>query len=472
MDANIILAKQSQSHWLRLLSGFLGAPANAALALRRSPSRSLHCSCRCHLAALLAQPPHVEPSALRMGPDRKGKFAGMGGARALFGASVCQPSVEGEDFGPRDGEVGSERRPFTTKQDSPIGLQEITTALALSLPNHQPNLGLPEALLTKDFVGDQPFFGEGGEVEDHATPSGRASHAEPRDHTTPVVPHEDAPAFSDIATTAATTTSPTAPGKPASVDHRRPSKGGGRQSAKVELTSPVLMVAGNTAQPSPGQPLDLTRAEAELSEQGAVPEQNGSRKKASWRPPEKSMMGKATGADEEETMTSTIVTTTVITTTRATGQCNLNFTDAEGYIEMPYGGSYDSTVDCTSLITVYLGYGVEIQVLNVTLEGGEEVVLEDLGGPERSILANGSTLHRGMVLWSSSNQISVRFSSEKQPRPGSLLLLRYRAKSVCTLNLQAPLQLPGLKRLARGTANSCVHMKIEPPVAGQPKLAY
>ncbi|XP_035391793.1 seizure protein 6 isoform X2 [Electrophorus electricus] len=345
----------------------------------------------------------------------------------VLAASVMNVRGQGEDFGPCNGEVGSELRPFTTKQDSPIGLQEITTALPLSLPNHQPNLGLPEALLTKDFVGDQPFFGEGGEVEDHATPSGRASHAEPRDHTTPVVPHEDAPAFSDIATTAATTTSPTAPGKPASVDHRRPSKGGGRQSAKVELTSPVLMVAGNTAQPSPGQPLDLTRAEAELSEQGAVPEQNGSRKKASQRPPEKSMMGKATGADEEETMTSTIVTTTVITTTRATGQGNLNFTDAEGYIEMPYGGSYDSTVDCTSLVTVYLGYGVEIQVLNVTLEGGEEVVLEDLGGPERSILANGSTLHRGMVLWSSSNQISVRFSSEKQPKPGSLLLLRYRA---------------------------------------------
>ncbi|GAA6107602.1 seizure protein 6 homolog isoform X1 [Tachysurus ichikawai] len=67
-------------------------------------------------------------------------------------------------------------------------------------------------------------------------------------------------------------------------------------------------------------------------------------------------------------------------------------------------------------------------VLNVTLEKGENVVLEDLGGLEPSILANKSGLMRGLVVKSSSNQISICFTSRKQPRPGSLLL-RYRGET-------------------------------------------
>ncbi|XP_076842596.1 seizure protein 6 homolog isoform X2 [Brachyhypopomus gauderio] len=355
----------------------------------------------------------------------------------LLVASLISIRVQGENLGLSDGEVRSESAQEihlrTTKQDSPIGVQEMTTAVPLILPIHRVNtegLLLPETLLTKDFQGDQPFFGDDGGADAHPTLIGQASHVGPEDHATRVVPHEDAPAFSDIATTAVTTTSPTTPGKPGSVAHRRPSKGRGRQSAKVELSSPALTTpaAGNTAQPHPGQPLALATAEADLPDQGTDHKHNGSlsKKKVSQMPAEKSMMGKATWADEEETMTSTIVTTTVITTTRAAGQCNLNFTDAEGHIEMFSGVSSDSTVDCTYLVTVYLGYGVEIQVLNVTLEGGEEVVLEDLGSPEPSILANESTLQRGVLVRSSSNQISVRFASKKRPRPGSLLL-RYRA---------------------------------------------
>ncbi len=40
----------------------------------------------------------------------------------------------------------------------------------------------------------------------------------------------------------------------------------------------------------------------------------------------------------------------------------MNFTDAEGYIELPPDASFDSHIHCTCLVTVYLGYGVEIQV--------------------------------------------------------------------------------------------------------------
>lgn len=75
-----------------------------------------------------------------------------------------------------------------------------------------------------------------------------------------------------------------------------------------------------------------------------------------------------------------------------------------------------------------------MQVLNASLDDGMEAVLEDLGGPVTSILANNSVLSRGLVIRSSSNQISVRFSSEWPARPG-LLLLRYRGNISLLWNL-------------------------------------
>lgn len=43
--------------------------------------------------------------------------------------------------------------------------------------------------------------------------------------------------------------------------------------------------------------------------------------------------------------------------------CSINFTAPGGYIETPPRGSYDySNFDCTYTVTVYMGYGVEIQV--------------------------------------------------------------------------------------------------------------
>jgi len=44
----------------------------------------------------------------------------------------------------------------------------------------------------------------------------------------------------------------------------------------------------------------------------------------------------------------------------------MNFTEAEGYIEIPLDVSFDSHMHCTCLVTVYLGYGVEIQVSTVS----------------------------------------------------------------------------------------------------------
>ncbi|KAM7399866.1 hypothetical protein PAMP_019107 [Pampus punctatissimus] len=69
--------------------------------------------------------------------------------------------------------------------------------------------------------------------------------------------------------------------------------------------------------------------------------------------------------DEEETTTTTITTTTVITTMQSPVPCQLNLTGPEGYIEAPPQSSsaFHSIVDCSYIITVYMGYGVEVQMI-------------------------------------------------------------------------------------------------------------
>ncbi|XP_039633933.1 seizure protein 6 isoform X2 [Perca fluviatilis] len=127
----------------------------------------------------------------------------------------------------------------------------------------------------------------------------------------------------------------------------------------------------------------------------------------------------------EETTTTTITTTT--TTTHSPVPCQLNLTGPEGYIEAPPQSSsaLHSTMDCSYTITVYMGYGVEVQVMNVNLSEGDKVVFEDVGHMENTMLANESILMRGLVVRSHSNQISIRFHSRRSQ--GGSVLLRYQA---------------------------------------------
>ncbi|XP_054456055.1 seizure protein 6 homolog [Anoplopoma fimbria] len=147
------------------------------------------------------------------------------------------------------------------------------------------------------------------------------------------------------------------------------------------------------------------------------------------------------GSDEEETTTTTITTTTIITTTtmQSPVPCQLNLTGPEGYIEAPPQSSsaFPSTMDCSYVITVYMGYGVEVQVMNVNLSEGDKVVFEDVGHGENTMLANESILMRGLVVRSYSNQISIRFHSQRS-RVGSVLL-RYQAFVLSCVFPQRPL---------------------------------
>ncbi|KAI3353932.1 hypothetical protein L3Q82_005132 [Scortum barcoo] len=138
--------------------------------------------------------------------------------------------------------------------------------------------------------------------------------------------------------------------------------------------------------------------------------------------------------------------------------CQLNLTGPEGYIEAPPQSSsaFHFTMDCSYIITIYMGYGVEVQivvltmtcgklnilsccrmllglfdnrvsvgllfqVMNVNLSEGDKVVFEDVGHGENTMLANESILMRGLVVRSHSNQISIRLHSQRS-QVGSVLL--------------------------------------------------
>uniref|UniRef100_A0A8C4RZZ3 Seizure related 6 homolog n=1 Tax=Erpetoichthys calabaricus TaxID=27687 RepID=A0A8C4RZZ3_ERPCA len=126
------------------------------------------------------------------------------------------------------------------------------------------------------------------------------------------------------------------------------------------------------------------------------------------------------GDTDEGTTTSTIITTTIITTAPSHAPCSSNFTGLQGYIESPKFTSlqYYNSLDCVSAVTVYMGFGVEIQVLNVSLSEGEMLTIEDVGVREPNVIANESILMKGLVLRSSSNQVAIHFQSYQLSNPG------------------------------------------------------
>ncbi|XP_031428139.1 seizure protein 6 isoform X1 [Clupea harengus] len=337
------------------------------------------------------------------------------------------------------------------------GGQDVTTLSPLSDPARQPHLkGLlfHESVLTKDFSGDQHFFQD---ERPPAPPASTPSSADGDSSSSHRVPHEEAPAFSDIATTvtmAATspmttvTTASSISGKLVSVARKGTTKDVDRNAEKAPpttqaLTTPVIQttsspisVQGHTHSPSEGaglsnhKPITIKSTLAPLALTTSVMREkfnvNESETTNTTGNSRAVTTVKSQSSVDAETTTSTI-TTTVITTMQSSAPCAMNFTDHEGYIEMPPqdAAGYD-TSDCTYLITVYLGHGIEIQVLNVSLLEGEQVTVEDLGALEPSLLANASVLKRGLVLRSSSNQISIRLSTEQRQHSGSIML-RYQA---------------------------------------------
>ncbi|KAI5133279.1 Seizure 6-Like Protein [Manis pentadactyla] len=128
--------------------------------------------------------------------------------------------------------------------------------------------------------------------------------------------------------------------------------------------------------------------------------------------------------ESQETTTSTIITTTVITTEQAPALCSVSFSDPEGYIDssdfppLPLS----NFLECTYNVTVYTGYGVELQVKSVNLSEGELLSIRGVDGASLTVLANQTLLVEGQVIRSPTNTISVYFRTFQDDGLGTFQL--------------------------------------------------
>lgn len=234
-------------------------------------------------------------------------------------------------------------------QDPDSEVRLVTTAQPMNGPNHRPflkGLLLHEHLLTRDFQGDQHFFRRDGSVAAYPTMPGSVLASDAGDPVTQLVPHEDAPAFSDIATTATaaatsplTTFSPTTQRPSMSLLHKS-SKDNTRGVGKLEPTTDSLTtqvtpnnrgsvsghmpVASLSSQRSQSLgwsafPGEATLAPTSMRMEKGEPRETTLKNKNSPNhpPPNLTSVSQQGGAT---TTSTTIITTTTITTMQTSGE--------------------------------------------------------------------------------------------------------------------------------------------------------
>uniref|UniRef100_A0A8C7FC07 Seizure related 6 homolog like 2 n=1 Tax=Oncorhynchus kisutch TaxID=8019 RepID=A0A8C7FC07_ONCKI len=135
-----------------------------------------------------------------------------------------------------------------------------------------------------------------------------------------------------------------------------------------------------------------------------------------------------TSSPTEEETTTTLITTTTITTVHMPVQCNASLSGMEGIVESPdpLSSSPYSPLECTYSITVYPGYGVEIQVKKVKLSKDESLTILGYAGTGPELLANETLMSEGQVIRSSTNQVQIYYRSLRQTDHG-MFSLHYQA---------------------------------------------
>ncbi|XDV32305.1 hypothetical protein PO909_003162 [Leuciscus waleckii] len=274
--------------------------------------------------------------------------------------------------GQLEAEDGS--NPYHTTQDTDRDLPHITTAPPYSGLDHHPPFK-PYPPYDPRGQSHEQYFQDSGGAAHHPTVPSSSSHLL-QDLSTPLVPHEDAPPFSDIAAPRTTTLAPSAaaltqPHVP-NIQHQ-PSAETQRRSTKeppISMTVASLTTTdAHTSTPPASKKLDTGDDTATLNNE-PIPVKRDEEKSSMIKihgTPGSDVAVKASsmpGALDDETTTSTIITTTVITTMQTPAPCNTNFTSPGGYIETPQQARswYNTNLDCTYTVTVYMGYGVEIQI--------------------------------------------------------------------------------------------------------------
>uniref|UniRef100_A0A8C4P512 Seizure related 6 homolog like n=1 Tax=Dromaius novaehollandiae TaxID=8790 RepID=A0A8C4P512_DRONO len=213
------------------------------------------------------------------------------------------------------------------------------------------------------------------------------------------------------------------PGLPAPPDEpRSPADGGATAAAPVRWehggASGEVTTSPAALQPSPSAPAP------------AVPGGAGAAELAAGRAAPHGTSGVESGTngfawdESQETTTSTIVTTTVITTEPTPVLCSMSFYEPEGYIDSTDYPPLPrhSFLECTYNVTVYTGYGVELQVKSVNLSDGEVLSIRGVDGAALVVLANQTLLVEGQVIRSPTNTISVYFRTFPDEAPGTFQL--------------------------------------------------
>uniref|UniRef100_A0AAQ5YRV5 Seizure related 6 homolog (mouse)-like n=1 Tax=Amphiprion ocellaris TaxID=80972 RepID=A0AAQ5YRV5_AMPOC len=146
----------------------------------------------------------------------------------------------------------------------------------------------------------------------------------------------------------------------------------------------------------------------------------------------------------------------------AASSCMVNLSDPEGYIDssddppLPDG----ALLHCTYTVTVYTGYGVELQVKSVNLSEGEQLSIR--GVDERGalmVLANHTLLVEGQVIRSPTNSLSVYYRSAPEGSMGIFQLHYQIFRLSCSLPKRPHFgEVSVLDLLPGGTARFHCHM--------------
>ncbi|XP_061458970.1 seizure 6-like protein isoform X2 [Rhineura floridana] len=193
---------------------------------------------------------------------------------------------------------------------------------------------------------------------------------------------------------------------------------GNRKGSHVVTNHSLFQISPFTAEPmvpqaSSPSPEATEVLEADFQEEEVQPVANS-----------KSKSTEEEAKSSRDTTTSTIITTTVITTEQTPILCGVNFYEPEGYIESTDYPPLPQNhfLECTYNVTVYTGYGVELQVKSVNLSEGEVLSICGVDNDQLVILANQTLLVEGQVIRSPTNTISVFFRTFQDDMIGTFQL--------------------------------------------------
>ncbi|XP_061782673.1 seizure 6-like protein isoform X3 [Nerophis lumbriciformis] len=152
--------------------------------------------------------------------------------------------------------------------------------------------------------------------------------------------------------------------------------------------------------------------------------------------------------------------------------CFITLSQPEGYIDSsdPLPVSGGAVARCTYIVTVYAGYGVELQVKSVNLSDGEQLSIKGVDeGGAWLVLANQTLLVEGQVIRSPSNTLSVSYCSSLEGNVGVFLLHYQIFRLSCSLPKRPHFgEVSVLDLLPGGTARFHCHMGYH--LQGEPLL--